>query len=165
MDALAYFHTLARYNAWANKRLYDACAELSADVLKAPRAAFFGSIHRTLNHILVGDRMWQARLDGTDSGIKSLDEVLYEDFADLSAARVAEDGLLIERVDALDAHDLNREITYLSISMGPQHSRIYEILSHLFNHQTHHRGQVHACLSGTAAAAPPLDLMMFLRAP
>ena len=164
MDPLAHFHSFARYNAWANRRLYEACATLPPAELVAPRAIFFGSIHQTLNHILVGDRMWLARLDGADSGIKSLDTVLYEDFADLRTAREEEDAGLIRRVEAFDAHDLNREIEYSSITMGAQRSRLHEILSHVFNHQTHHRGQVHACLSGTTASPPPLDLMYFLRA-
>ncbi|MGF1624254.1 MAG: DinB family protein [Alphaproteobacteria bacterium] len=164
MDALAHFHSFARYNAWANRQLYEACACLAPEELYAPRAAFFGSIHRTLNHILVGDRLWQARLDAAESAIKSLDELLYEDFTDLRQARTAEDAAIIARVDALDAHDLNREINYVSISMGPQHSRVHEILSHMFNHQTHHRGQVHACLSGTVVKPPSLDLIYFLRA-
>src|SRR4051794_30228644 len=76
----AYFGELARYNAWANERLYAACGELADTERKAPRPAFFGSIHRTLNHLLVGDRVWLSRLAGEAHGIASLDQELYEDF-------------------------------------------------------------------------------------
>ena len=163
MDPVAHFHTFARYNAWANQRLYGACASLSEAELAAPRTTFFGSILATLNHILVADRMWVARLDGVDSGIKSLDTVLYEAFTDLRAARKREDAALIARVVALDGGDLDQVIDYRSVTMGENRSQVHEILSHVFNHQTHHRGQVHACLSGTSVSPPPLDLMFFLR--
>ncbi|MEZ5668463.1 MAG: DinB family protein [Alphaproteobacteria bacterium] len=163
MDPLAHFHSFARYNAWANRRLYAACAELPAAELAAPRVTFFGSILNTLNHVLVGDRIWAARIEGADPGIKALDTILYADFADLRTAREQEDAGLIARIDALDAHDLNRDIVYRSTTMVENRSRLHEILAHLFNHQTHHRGQVHACLSGTAVSPPPLDLMFFLR--
>ena len=163
MDPLQHFHTFARYNAWANERLYTACARLPDAELRAARSTFFGSILVTLNHILVADRMWTARLDSGDAGISRLDTVLYDTFDSLREARSEEDSALIARVDLLDAHDLNREISYSSITMGAQRSRLHEILSHMFNHQTHHRGQVHACLSGTDVDPPALDLMFFLR--
>src|SRR5690348_12624736 len=87
----ACFRRLAQYNAWANRRIYEACAQLSDAERKAARACFFGSIHRTLNHILVGDRLWLSRLTGSDSGFISLGYELYSDFGELRAARVTED--------------------------------------------------------------------------
>ncbi len=72
----AYFRQLSHYSAWANDRLYTACAELSDEDRKRRRPSFFGSIHRTLNHILVGNRIWRSRLDGKPHGVTSLDEEL-----------------------------------------------------------------------------------------
>src|SRR5262249_34712599 len=86
-----YFRRLARYNAWANRRLYDACAALSEADYRAKRPSFFGSIHATLNHILAGDRIWLARFIGGVSCIERLDEVLYDDFPSLRADRQAEE--------------------------------------------------------------------------
>lgn len=163
MDARTHFLTFARYNAWANARLYGACAALSQQDLHVPRDVFFGSIIGTLNHILVGDRMWTARLRGGDSGLRQLDAVLFDDFAQLRAAREQDDQALIDWVEDLAADDIDREIEYSSVTMGPQRSIVHEILTHLFNHQTHHRGQVHACLSGTAVTPPSIDLIYFLR--
>ena len=80
---IVYFRQLAQYNAWANWRVYEACTRLPDAERKAARACFFGSIHQTLNHILVGDRLWLSRLTAGASGITSLDQELYGDFADL----------------------------------------------------------------------------------
>ncbi|MFI5017540.1 MAG: DinB family protein [Dongiales bacterium] len=85
---IVYFRQLAQYNAWANWRVYEACAQLSDAERKAPRPCFFGSIHRTLNHILVGDRLWLSRLTASESGVTSVDQELSSDFAVLRAARV-----------------------------------------------------------------------------
>ena len=164
MDA-AHFRTFARYNAWANRRLYDACATLDAAEYLKRRAAFFGSIHNTLNHLLVADRIWLARIERKEHGIKSLDQVLYDDLATLRAAREAEDAHICALTDGLDAAALMNTWSYSNMAGTPQETRLDWILSHLFNHQTHHRGQVHDTLSQTSTAPPPLDLLYFLRAP
>jgi len=156
------FATLARYNRWANRRLYDACAGLSAADYHGARPAFFGSIHATLNHILVGDRVWLGRLTGTAAGITALDQILHPDLAGLRAARAAEDDRIIGLVDAMDAAELDRVLDYQSFVSGPQRTSRRWALTHLFNHQTHHRGQVHDMLSQTPVPPPPLDLILFL---
>ncbi len=158
-----HYRTFARYNAWANSRLYDACADLSAEEYHADRPVFFRSIHGTLNHIMVGDRMWVARLDGGMADIKTLDTILYADLAALRAAREADDADLIVRTDRMTNDDLATILSYKTATMGDQTSPVHEMLTHLFNHQTHHRGQVHGCLSQTAVAPPQLDLMYYLR--
>ena len=162
---LDYFRTLARYNQWANRRLYAACAELSeADYMK-PRAAFFGSIHATLNHNLVGDRLWMGRITGHDSGIRALDQILYGDFAGLRVARVAEDAQIINVIDAMDLPTLNTALRYapLTDKTTTVSTPMRFVLGHLFNHGTHHRGQAHGLLSQTSVAPPPLDLVVYLR--
>ncbi len=82
---------MARFNAWANDRLYGCVAGISEAACREDRRAYFGSIHNTLNHLLVVDRLWTCRLKETDHGIESLDQILYGDFESLRAARKTED--------------------------------------------------------------------------
>jgi uncharacterized damage-inducible protein DinB len=158
----AYFNLLARYNAWANERLYDACALLPEAEVKAPRRAFFGSILATLNHILVGDRIWMSRLAGGDL-VLPLNRILHDDLAPLRAAQRGQDKLLVELVGSIPASRLDESLSYRN-TKGEAFANPYRlVLGHLFNHQTHHRGQVHDMLSQTAVAPPELDLIYYLR--
>lgn len=162
MDCV-HFETLARYNTWANARLYKACAALRDTEYKKTRASFFGSIHHTLNHILVGDRMWLGRVEEVDPGVDRLDALLYEDFAHLRGARVQEDARIGRVVARYDTADLAAELVYRNVSGVECRTPLRWVLTHLFNHQTHHRGQVHTMLSQTSVAPPPLDLIYYLR--
>jgi uncharacterized damage-inducible protein DinB len=159
----AYFRRFARYNAWANRRLYDACAGLSASDYKAERASFFGSIHATLNHILVSDRIWLSRFENRSSDIKSLDQILYDDFTALRGARETEDVRIVGFLGTLADADLERVLHYRTMAGERQETPLAWALGHFFNHQTHHRGQVHGLLSGTPVPPPPLDLIYFAR--
>jgi uncharacterized damage-inducible protein DinB len=161
---LDYFRTFGRYNQWANRRLYGACAELSeAEYLKR-RPVFFGSIHATLNHILVGDRLWLGRFTGHPAThIRSLDQILYPEFAGLRVAREAEDAAIINFVDGLDEPTLNSTLRYKSMEGESLAFPLRQLLGHYFNHQTHHRGQAHALLSQTSVPPPELDLLLYLR--
>ncbi len=152
----------ARYNMWANRRLYAACAELPEADYLAPRASFFGSIHRTLNHILVADRIWFGRIVGVPE-ILRLDEELYADLASLTTARIETDRRLVDHADGLGDADLAGDLAYSTTRGEPQVTPLRQVLWHMFNHQTHHRGQVHGLLSQTTVAPPPLDLLYFLR--
>jgi uncharacterized damage-inducible protein DinB len=158
-----HFQTFARYNAWANDRLYAACAQLSDADFRASRQAFFGSILGTLNHILVGDRAWLGRIDGVPSGITRLDEILFDDLAVLRQARVAEDERILKLTETLDAEALSRDLVYRTVAGVEHRTSLVWVLSHMFNHQTHHRGQAHGLLSQTTVKPPPLDLIFFLR--
>jgi uncharacterized damage-inducible protein DinB len=161
---LEYFRMFGRYGRWANQRLYAACAQLSEAEYLKQRPAFFGSIHATLNHILVGDRIWLGRLTGHPAmHIKSLDQILYPEFAGLRVARGAEDAAIINYVDSLDEPTLNSTLRYKTMAGEPLAFPVRQILGHFFNHQTHHRGQAHGLLSQTPVAPPPLDLLHYLR--
>lgn len=161
--AAAHYGTFATYNAWANDRLYAACAQLPADEYLKPRPAFFKSLHGTLNHILVGDRIWMARFQGAASDIRALDQILYRDLDSLREARRDEDARIVSYVEDLAEADYARELDYRNLSGQPQRGRLGSLLAHFFNHQTHHRGQVHDQLSQTGVAPPELDLIYFLR--
>ena len=115
--------TLARYNRWANRRLYEACGALEDDAYRADRGAFFGSIHRTLNHILVGDRAWMGRLEGIDRGIRSLDQILFDDLPSLTDARTEEDARIIAFVDRLEPEQLDEPLVPIRLSPTPTASR------------------------------------------
>jgi uncharacterized damage-inducible protein DinB len=158
-----YFHRFGRYNVWANRRLYEACAALSPADYRAQRSSFFGSIHATLNHILVGDRVWMGRLESVPSGIERLDQILYDEFADLKAARETEDGRILGFVNGLGDDAIAGTLRYRNMAGEAQETSLTWVLAHFFNHQTHHRGQVHGMLSGTPVAPPSLDLIYFLR--
>ncbi len=159
----SYFLTLARYNAWANRRLYDACAALSEAEYMKPRQAFFGSIHGTLNHLLVGDRIWLSRLEHKPNPKITLDQILYGDLVALRVARQAEDDHLINVVGAIAEHRLDQPLAYANTTGRRFQTPLRLVLGHLFNHQTHHRGQVHGLLSQTGVAPPSLDLINYLR--
>ena len=158
-----YFDRLARYNAWANERLYDACAALTEAERKARRPSFFGSIHATLNHILVGDRLWMSRVVGGAMTLP-LNAILYEEFAPLRAARRAQDKLLRDLVASIVPARLDDALTYTNTRGEAFSTPLRLVLAHIFNHQTHHRGQVHDMLSQTAVPPPELDLIFFVRA-
>ena len=154
---------MARYNAWANRRLYAACEQLAEDEYHKPRAAFFGSIHGTLNHLLVTDRIWLARIEGGPSPEARLDDRPCPGLADLKSARAAEDARMIDLVDGYAEADLPRPVRYRRVTAPDEMvTPLHVCWLHLFNHQTHHRGQVHDQLSQTAVAPPPLDLIFYL---
>lgn len=159
-----HFAMFARYNAWANSRLYDAAAELSDSEYRADRGAFFSSVHGTLNHLLVTDRIWMHRFTGQGPTYRALDAILYDAFEQLRAAREQEDERIVAFVDSLDEASLAAHFSYTRASTAESIVQpLASALSHLFSHQTHHRGQVHMLLTGLGREAPPLDLAFFQR--
>ncbi|HEY9909385.1 MAG TPA: DinB family protein [Thermosynechococcaceae cyanobacterium] len=160
---IQHFQTLARYNTLANQRLYDACAQLSDADRKQPRPAFFKSIYGTLNHILVGDRIWLKRFEGEQIDSTGLDAILYEEFEELRSARVIEDQRIQAFATGLTAAFLTQTFEYTNNQGKPCADPGALLVAHLFNHQTHHRGQVHDLLTQTIVAPPVLDLHRVLR--
>lgn len=158
------YAVLARYNAWANGRLYAAAATLPEADYRADRGAFFKSVHGTLNHILVGDRVWMRRFTGTGEAPDRLDAILFDDLPALTAARRTEDGRIIGWLDRLGADDLQATFRYHTITNPTTIEQpLAPALDHFFNHQTHHRGQAHCLLTMLAGDAPALDLILFQR--
>jgi uncharacterized damage-inducible protein DinB len=158
------FEMLAGYNAWANRRLYDAAAGLSDADYRADHGAFFGSVHGTLNHLLVGDRVWMRRFTGEEPSPMRLDDILYDDLPTLRDAREAEDALILAYVGSLAPSDLDGTICYRTISNPADIEQQLKLaLLHVFNHQTHHRGQVHCLLTRITGGAPSLDLILYQR--
>jgi len=161
----AQFEMLAAYNAWVNARLYEAAAKIGDADYRADRGAFFGSLHGTLNHLLLGDLIWMHRFTGEGEEPKRLDAIPHDDFAALRAARRAEDARIIAYIGRLTDADLQGTIRYRS-TRSPAEIEQYlaPLLLHFFNHQTHHRGQAHCLLTAIAGEAPSFDLLVFQRA-
>jgi uncharacterized damage-inducible protein DinB len=159
----AYFARLARYNRWANRRLYEAVGLLSPAEFQAPRSGAFGSLCATLNHLYVGDRCWLARFEQITVPHRQLDEVPHPFFDHLWAARQVEDSRVIRLINEASEVWFAGVLRYRRMADGIEVALpIDAAIGHFFNHQAHHRGQAHAMLSGTSVAPPPLDLTYFL---
>jgi len=140
---IEHVRAMARYNVWMNERLYDACSRLSDADRKRDLGAYFKSIHGTLNHILLADRIWMSRFEGSVYEFDTLRDELYADFDELRRARTTEDERIESWVSGLSSSDLHRELSYVSkLRPVPRRYPLWFALSHFFNHQTHHRGQV-----------------------
>jgi uncharacterized damage-inducible protein DinB len=158
------FRQLAAYNHWANLRLYGAALDMPEELYRRPTGVFFGSLHGTLNHLLLTDRIWLKRLTGQGEHPDRLNATLYDHRQDLVRARMAEDARLNDVVAAYTDADLAKAVAYQTTSGKPYAQALQDILLHLFNHQTHHRGQAHACCSILTGSEPPsLDLLQFQR--
>lgn len=157
MSAVVYFRAQACNNAWANYRLLRACDSLSAEELAAPRTSFFPSIIHTLNHILTVDWYYMSGLEGASLGHASFQpEIPYPSMTELAREQRLVDQRLIGFCDKLTDESLAQPVDHQRAGWT-QTERVDRTLLHLFQHQIHHRGQVHAMLSGTASAPPQLD--------
>ena len=163
MSAKSHYQDFAAYNQWANQRVYDVVSRLPVEVYKCDRGMFFNSFEGTLNHLVITDLMWLYRMTGEGDYPQKLDEIIYDDFEGLREARVKLDQRIIEYASGLEADDFGRVLSYMTVSYGAMESKLSETLAHFFNHQTHHRGQIHNCLSQIDIDPPPLDYMLFLR--
>lgn len=159
----------ARYNAWMNGKLYGLVETLGDDERKRDRGAFFKSIHGTLNHLLVADRVWLARFKGVPAasgfmapGIRALDQELFADFERLRSERQLTDDELSIWVSELTAERLASPLSYLRAGLKVD-VPLWWAVAHVFNHQTHHRGQVTTLLSQQGYDPGVTDLFAMLR--
>lgn len=161
---LQHFNMFAHYNRWANATLYAEAAKLTREEFNQPTGAFFGSLMGTLNHLLVADRIWLHRFSGEGSLPTRLNENLFIEFEPLHAARKEEDERIIRWVGTLSEDALRNEFTYTPVT-SPQSvtQKLGPALAHIFNHQTHHRGQAHTILTTLGKPSLALDLIYYLR--
>jgi uncharacterized damage-inducible protein DinB len=151
---------MAAYNRWMNDRLYAVCADLGDVERKRDRGAFFKSIHGTLNHLLLADRVWFGRFTAKPFKVLRLDQELFADFADLRAERAATDQDIEGWTQGLTAQQLAGKLRYTSIvNPEPRAHDLAICVAHFFNHQTHHRGQVTVLLSQCGKDYGVTDLM------
>jgi uncharacterized damage-inducible protein DinB len=159
----------ARYNRWANDKLYGLAATLSDEARKRDGGAFFKSIHGTFNHLLVADRIWLARFQGVPlasglmgPGIRSLDQELYADFQELQQQRALTDDALASFIAGLTEAQLAGQLVYLRLGQRLE-MPLWWAVAHVFNHQTHHRGQVTALFTQQGCDPGATDLFVMLR--
>ena len=158
MDLLDHFNRMAANNRWSNDRLHRAVLALQPGEFEAPRTSFFPSIKETLNHILAVDLLYLDMLEEGGVGAGIFDDFApFHHAAKLARAQAAFDVRLIDFCNRLSAADLERRVITDRREDGKIPERIGDILAHLFIHQIHHRGQVHAMLSGTSVKPPQLD--------
>ena len=158
--------TMSKYNKWQNNSLYSAANSLSDTDRKLDRGAFFGSIHETLCHLLWGDMIWMNRFAGTEMppvGSIADSKAMFQDWDELWSIRTAFDETIIEWSKDLDDAFMDGLLTWHSGALGRDVTKpVSMLITHMFNHQTHHRGQVHAML--TQAGAKPEDTDLFAMA-
>jgi uncharacterized damage-inducible protein DinB len=136
------FQLMARYNRWMNRKLYAVCADIADADRKKDLGAFFKSVHGTLNHLLYGDRAWLGRFTG-QLFVTVIGQELYADFAELRREREITDAAILAWSENLDPRWLAADFTYTSFVDGKTRMLpAWTLVTHLFNHQTHHRGQV-----------------------
>jgi uncharacterized damage-inducible protein DinB len=148
MITASHSQLMAQYNEWMNSRLYALCASLSDAELHKDRGAFFKSIYGTLTHIAYGDLAYLSRFTGSPSVIPDLSADLFGTFGDLRAERAALDNRILVWADSLTSTWLAEPLTYTSKIDGKTRTvPKWVLVTHMFNHQTHHRGQVTTLLS------------------
>ncbi|ARN74126.1 DinB family protein [Oceanicoccus sagamiensis] len=160
MDRKEHFKLLANYNLRLNHQVYTAAATLDEATLNKDLGAFFGSILGTLNHIMVGDLFWLSRFETLSNRYsslrqltdikqpKALDDIIFASFEELHFNRTIIDHIIINWThDEIDNEDFKLDLSYKPIKGGTGSRNCAEVLAHLFNHQTHHRGQVSTLLS------------------
>jgi uncharacterized damage-inducible protein DinB len=150
---------MARYNQWMNRKLYAACAQLTDAQRKENRGAFFGSIHATLNHLLFGDTVWMHRFTGRPlEGLHTHME-FHPELEALREMREVFDREIIDWASKLTPEWLAADFAYTSVSTRITHTKpAWVLVTHMFNHQTHHRGQVTTLLSQMGVDVGVTDL-------
>jgi uncharacterized damage-inducible protein DinB len=153
-----YVARMARYNRWQNENLYGVADRLPDEERRRERGAFFGSIQKTLSHLLWGDQVWISRFTGEQRPQAGIPESvsLYPDWGKLKFERSGFDQKIIDWADAVDDDWLATDQTFFSAATRREWTRPrWMLVTHMFNHQTHHRGQVHCML--TQAGGRPQD--------
>lgn len=172
MNRLAHIALSSTYNQWMNGQVYAAAGQLTPRELALDRGAFFGSIIGTLNHLVVGDTLWLKRfaahfptLRAALQPVSELDkptglrDIVFDDLTLLSARRTLLDQAIDNMAKALTEFDLDQALVYQSIQGAAQRRDTYAVLCHVFNHQTHHRGQVSTLLYQAGVDVGVTDLI------
>jgi uncharacterized damage-inducible protein DinB len=169
------YRLLARYNHWFNQRLYDTCEQLTDEERKRDRGAFFGSIHNTLNHLIWGDQAWLKRFAVQGVAFEALSDsllalpagalhgtVLYEDWTALRAQRERLDAAIEDFAERMPPDYPMRIMRYANTRGVQREHPVWQALTHFFNHQTHHRGQVTALLMQAGVDPGTTDLIAII---
>ena len=159
MNNIEHYKLMAKYNQWMNKSLYAVCARIPDNERKQDQGAFFKSIHGTLNHILWADTAWLRRFTNVPLNLTRMGEDLFEDFDELTAEREKTDDQIQDWVAGLDNDWLGRSFSFTSVSdKKTRTAPAWKFVSHMFNHQSHHRGQVTTLLNQSGYEPPVTDI-------
>jgi uncharacterized damage-inducible protein DinB len=170
----SHFTHFAAYNEWMNRKLYGAAAALPAERLHEDRGAFFGSIFGTLNHLVIADLIWFKRIAAGVPGLTSLqcldalprptslDHRLCATLPELDALRVTLDAAILAFCAEVQPGQLDTAFTWTSMKGIASTKRLGDVLLHVFNHQTHHRGQATTLFSQLGVDVGPTDLLLLL---
>lgn len=162
-DPPAHVRLLIGYHGWAHARLWQSLAAVPDADYFAERRAFFGSIHGTMNHMLVADILWLDRIEGNaPSGLK-LDAIVADERDDVAALRARLNARLAAAADSADAARLAAEVVYRTTKGTQLSTPLLHILVHVVNHGTHHRGQVSDMIADLERPTPEMDLIYYLR--
>jgi uncharacterized damage-inducible protein DinB len=157
----AYVRRMARYNRWQNANLYGVADTLTDEERRRERGAFFGSVHKTLSHLLWADQIWMSRFTNGPRPQAGIPESvsLYPDWDGLKRERVSFDETMITWADRLDPAGLDANLTWFSGGVMREITKPrWVLVTHMFNHQTHHRGQVHCMLTQAGGKPHATDL-------
>ncbi|WP_140634473.1 DinB family protein [Methylibium rhizosphaerae] len=167
---------MARYNRWMNERLYACAAGLPDEERRRDRGAFFGSIHRTLAHLVLADKIWLGRF--AEQGVRfealsasvlarpdftGLDQVLFDDFDEMRSHRAELDAAIEAWAAEMTPAYVQQTMRYASTKGAPREHPLWQALSHFFNHQTHHRGQVTTLLLQAGVDPGVTDLIALVK--
>lgn len=166
------YRFLARYNRWFNERLYDACERLPDEERRRDRGAFFGSIHASLNHLVWGDRLWLRRFAAQGAAFEALSAdvlelppgavhgtILYQEWAALREQRRHLDAAIEAWTGEMAPDFPVRTMRYANTKGVERAHPMWQALTHFFNHQTHHRGQLTTLLSQAGIDVGVTDLI------
>jgi uncharacterized damage-inducible protein DinB len=174
MTTTSHFAQLATYNEWMNRKLYGAAAALPAERLHEDRGAFFGSVFGTLNHLVIADLIWFKRIAANLPGFASLqcvddlprptslDHRLCATLSELDALRIQLDAAINAFCAEVQPSQLEGALTWTSMKGVANRKRLGDVLLHVFNHQTHHRGQATTLFSQLGVDVGPTDLLLLL---
>jgi uncharacterized damage-inducible protein DinB len=163
LDAKTYFIDLADYHLWANDVLFSSVDALPAAAAGADEGLFFGSVLGTMNHLLVGTRIWFGRLRGNDPKHLKLDQFLHADWAELKQALRSELSQTRNWIAAQPAGFFDSAITYTNTRGEPFTSRVVDVLTHAFTHFNHHRGQASVAVTRQGGNTPEMDYIFWCR--
>lgn len=171
MSTLSQFKLFADYNKLMNQRMMESAGRLTEEQLKSDRGAFFKSVLGTLNHILVGDIIWLKRFCshpaskkalqyvGTLDHPQSLDTILFSELTNLKEEREKIDEILIDWITGLSEGDIEDYISYQNMAGKAQKKQLESLISHLFLHQVHHRGQATTLISQSGIDFGETDIL------
>jgi uncharacterized damage-inducible protein DinB len=154
---------LSRYHRWATEKLFDSVALLTEEQYRKESGLFFGSVHGTLNHLLLVDQLWLSRIDGQPYPVNDLSHEIETEAKSLETALLNQCDLWFKTCAAMTDRRLTQMVKYRNTAGEPSRIKADDLLMHVFNHGTHHRGQISAVLVEFGVPVPEMDYYYFVQ--